>query len=671
MGDPYPNAKNVAGGQAAVGFQAETVHGDVFTYVIGPDASAEDKYQVGINYLDGGVPSEALPLIERAIAEGHDTSEVRFFWLLALISGRTSRQLSQEDTTRLDRFRKNSAAYHHGPWADGIRVILCLLDSLREPRSDPAAFILALDDLHPPQRDPVLRHLAVFLKGPLGDQVWKFEHQAALDGRHARSREERIGLFFQPSPARPRARQSVPAEIYVTDMLTALTATTVCLIALIDIGWQLLRDGSIAGMLGYVLGCVGCCVAAAKWTEFRWQVRRRTEHERLIAPAVYPEAPSGGFAARVDDRFDHYFAVRVPHGTNRAEWLTGTAGVRRLLRDELVEIYREQRVKADQLDWLIRHEVQEVARRWKAGRSYLSDDEFDAERQAGMARVVGGVAAMALGGFLVVWTLLHLDLVGGLTALVVLAASGYHAERRWIGIALKRRWAAADHAESERKYAEREAAYKAWINKLSEIKPSDQDMAAWLDCDKKVILERALRHYGLKRSDVISYAFLDTPSASYSRARVRNGPWRYTQYKIVVFLLTKDGIRQIAYSLRTRDSDIEDLDRESYGYDAIASVQASAPRGDNQQTFDLHLMSGRTISFRVADPVTPSSPENSDADNANNATQDATGLRNTLRVLEGIAADGKGWIERETQVPDSSERPDAPGTHHHPSTPPM
>jgi hypothetical protein len=654
MTDPYTNVANSASDQATVGFQAETIHGDVYSYVIRPDAPAEERYEIGVNYLDGGVPSAALPLIEQAIAEGHDSSEVRFYWLLALISGRTSRQFAPEDNTRLDRIKEHPVVYQHDPWAEGIRVILRLLDSLHQPGNDPGPFISALDQLHPAQRGPIVRHLAVFLKGPLGDQVWKLEHKAALDGRHAGGRDERVGLFFQPAPARLRARQPAPAVISAKEWMTATGAAAAFVLVLIGIGWQLLRHGSIVGLIGYVTACVGFCLAAPNRVDARWRARRRAGHEWLAAPAARAEAPPGGFAARVDHRFDHYFAVRAPHGTDRAEWLAATSGARRHLRDEIVEIYREQRTSAEQLDWLIRHEVETLARRWKAGTSITPDEESHAKPSRGTARSAA-IAASVPGGLLFAWALLHLDRVGGFTALAVLTVCGYLVERRWTAIALERRRAAADVTQAERKLAEREAAYKAWIEKLSDIKPTDQDIAAWIDCDKKIILEYALRHYGLKRSDVISYAFLETPGTSYKRARVRNGPWRYTQYKIHVFLLTGDGLRQIAFDLRTRDSYIQDLERESYGYDAITSVQASAPRNDSQQTFHLHLVSGRTISFRVVDPATPPSPENGDDQIVNNVTQDATGLRNTLRILEGVAADGKGWIARETQTSDGHD----------------
>jgi hypothetical protein len=146
---------------------------------------------------------------------------------------------------------------------------------------------------------------------------------------------------------------------------------------------------------------------------------------------------------------------------------------------------------------------------------------------------------------------------------------------------------------------------------------------------------------------LISYSYLETPGDSYERASVRNGPWRYTRYKIYVFLLTTDGIRQIVYDLGTRHGDIQQRERRSYRYDAISSVEASLPKDGSRQTFELHLVDGQKINFRLAEPITDWDPEKSDADVLSSATEDATGLRNTLRILEGVAADGKGWVARE------------------------
>lgn len=651
MTDPYGRATNVAGDQANVGIQASVIHGDVYSYVISQEASAKEKYEVGVRYLNGGVPSEAIRLIERAIAEGHDTSEVRFHWLLALISGRTFRQFSPEDTIRIEHLREHPVMGRCDPWAQGVRVTLRLLDSLRLPAADPEPFLAALEDLHPLQKEAVLRHLDVFLRGPLGDQVWHLEWRAALEGRHARDRDKRVGLFFLPSPAKPRVRQTTPAIIFPRDWVTAFAAATVFVFALIDIGWLLIQHDSILGILGYVLACAGCCFGAVQWVEYRWYTRQRAIHAERLVRAIRYEAPSGGFAARVDQRFDHYFAVRVPYATERTEWLDATAGIRRQLRDELVSIYRERRVRAEQLDWLIRYEVQELARQWREGTFHSSADQYRAgpSPRATITRLVGLVGAL-LGSLLFGVSLLRAAPAAGFVALVILAVSAYQAERRWTGFALERRREASDEAASSQKLAEREAAYNKWLIKLADTKPSDQEMATWLEHDKKIILELALGHYDLRRSDVISYAFLETPGRSYERASVRNGPWRYTQYKILVFLLTEDGIRQAAFELRMRDSDIRPQDRRSYRYDAIASVETSVPREDYQQTFDLHLVNGQTISFRTVDPITQRLSEDTDAETLSNTTQDATGLRNTLRILEGVAADGKGWIAHETQL---------------------
>jgi hypothetical protein len=107
-----------------------------------------------------------------------------------------------------------------------------------------------------------------------------------------------------------------------------------------------------------------------------------------------------------------------------------------------------------------------------------------------------------------------------------------------------------------------------------------------------------------------------------------------------------DGIRAV---LSTRDGGIQQRDWRSYRYDAIASVEASVAKNGERQEFKLHLMNAQVLPFRAAEPITDWNPEESDAEALSKATEDATGLRNTLRILEGVAADGKGWIARETQ----------------------
>jgi hypothetical protein len=416
----------------------------------------------------------------------------------------------------------------------------------------------------------------------------------------------------------------------------------------------LIRHGSIGGVLGYVVGCTGLCIAGASWVEYRWQARRRAEHARRLALATRHAAPAGSFAARIDQRIEHYFATYLPDGMDRTDWLAITAGTRTRLRGELVEIYQGRRIGAEGLNWLFSHEAGEAKRRWKQETFYSPAQEFYAAPAVRTGRSAGMIGTV-IGGLVVALALLHADPVGGLFSLAVLAVSGYHGTRQWTSIALERRRAAADEAEYKDKDAEWEAAYERWSGNIENIKPTDQEMAEWLDCDKKIMLANALRHYGLKRSDVISYAFLETPGASYKRASVRNGPWRYTQYRILIFLLTEDGIRQAAFDLRTRDGDVEPGERHSYRYNAIACVETSVPTGDYQQTFDLYLVNGRTISFRVVDPITHWLPGETDAEAQSNATQDATGLRNTLRILEGVAADGKEWIVRETQIKDAGQ----------------
>lgn len=657
----YPETKvsNTADDSAIVGAQAQVIHGGVHnSFYIPPGASAKEKYEVGIRYLNSGVPSLALRWIGRAIAERHDTSEVRFYWLLALLSGRTSRQLSSEDISQLNALEKHPVVYQLDPWSDGIRAVLGLLNTLRSPGKDPGPPIEVLEHLHPAQKEPVFQHITAFLKGPKGDRIWQNAAEAAETGRHAKGRDKRAKYFFYRDPAPAYPRQPMPAMVSSRDRLAAVVASAIFVLTLLDIAVILAVHVSIAGLVGFLIGCSGLCLAGNSWTEFRWQRRRRAEHQRLFVSG--PNAASqerSRLATGIDHQFGWFLQRYAPKTADISSWLFVTRGFRDRLRDEIAEIYRDRRpaVKVEQLNWLVVHEVWQLAKRWNQG---TLCDPPDDESRLRSTSLWAGIGATGLGGLLATFSLLIADPVGGFIALVILGVSGYQGAHRWTGITLELRRAAADKAESERKYAERKTAYEAYRDKFDALQPSDLLMAEWLECDKKVILKCALEYFSLRRSDVISYAFLETPSPPYKRASDCNGPWRYTCYKIIVFLLTAEGIRQLTYELRTRDGDIQPRDDRSYRYDAIASVEASLAKDGSRQEFKVHLMDGKTIPFRVAAALTELNAGDdtvedlasaTDIEALSSATEDATGMRNTLRILRGVAADGKAWIARETQ----------------------
>jgi hypothetical protein len=107
-----------------------------------------------------------------------------------------------------------------------------------------------------------------------------------------------------------------------------------------------------------------------------------------------------------------------------------------------------------------------------------------------------------------------------------------------------------------------------------------------------------------------------------------------------VFLLTADGVRQITVELNFAQATFHLWERTNYRYDAVAAVRVTL-RDDGAREFQLFLVNGADIEVAVTEPGQAGADEDSRilADGA----EDATGLRNTLFVLEGVAAEGRSW----------------------------
>lgn len=644
MNGPHPATTNIASDSARVGMQVGTVHEQNNFYQYAPDDPPERKYEIGVRFLDGGMPKKARELLTDAIGGAYASSDVWFHWLLALLSYRTFRQISDEDLSTLKDVKQQIPKQDDNEWARGIRLIFRLLDSLRTPDSDFRLLLKELDALGPDQRGKILRHLDLILKGPLENEMWKRAMERVKVERTVNDRLDRVWMFFQAKPARPRVRQPKPPAPALAYTLAAWLGAPFFLSAAGYVGWLTGRAVDPSGLIACLIACLGGIVYVRYGPEWRFRVERMRAKEKELrtAPPRAGQGKPSGFVRKVDAMFDRYSAKYAPDGVDRSEWLAQIRGILRGVRDELVEIYRERPVRAEAIAWLIRHEIWYITARWRAGTLLAHRYELRTGPGTQLA-VVCGVAALVVGGMWAVVSAVREEPLYAVLSGLVLATSGVATAKGWLRIVIEKKRFDADQVEYEQKLARRERAYTRWLAKL-ERKPSDAEMAAWLDCDRKLLMDRVMRHYQLTADAVIAYAFLEAPAKGYAKkARVRNGPWRYSHYRLLVFLLTRDGVRQASANLDFEKMRFNDWIRTNYRFDAVAAVYVTES-DHHPKTFQLTLVNGESVDVDIPESGAEQLAVGEDSAMLSAVAIDASGLTNTLHILEGVAADGKDWI---------------------------
>lgn len=654
-----PTLSNVAGDYAQVGVQASVVHGDV-NYMISPDPSPMEKFEAGVRYLDGGMARRAWQLINEAVVDHHRTAKVCFYWPLALLSGRTRRELSNDELILLRNRDRLLPITGEGPWADGARMIRRLLDAAEQPGADIRLLLKEFDALPNLQRSTILRHLELFLEGQLNDELWHRRLQRAVDEQTGNDRQDRVWKFFQPTPAGPQVREPGPLTIPISAWLQAVAGAIVLVAGAVPIGYLLTRSGRIPELLAYLMSIVGgyfACRDGAEW-HFRYRRRRAKDDVYGMPPLRTNTPPAEGFARRVDQRLEYYFAKRVPRGFDSASWLRWTVGIRKSLRDEIVGAYGETWRGVDKINWLIRHRAEDVKTRWENGTLWNYRHELATPPLVQAATVLGAMA-FGLGAYWAARGALAADPLYAVSSLVLVTMGAWLAGRAFLRITLRRRWHDADKSEARQLADETAMAFDRWQRRLSD-RPADREMATWLDHDRNVLLSEALQHYRLTMSDVIAHAAIEAP-ASTTRARVQGGLWRYRKYRILLFLLTADGVRQYSATLNFDDGTFHDRDRMSYRFESVAAVRVSQA-DNNARTFDLTLVDGQKISVQI-EPRVEELPQGEDSESEPEETLDAAGVSHTLHVLEGIAAEGKAWMEHERRRADHRyKRPKPPSS---------
>ncbi len=608
-----------------------------------------EKFEQGKKFLDAGIPGEARRLIQEAIVGGQQSAQTQFFLFLALMSGRSFEDLSDEEVRSLNLSNALERVANEDDWSAGFQAICRLVEKAGGDDSDQE--LRATDELdratEPVQR-LIYRHLDQHLAGTDNEQKWRSQQTDAARGQLAGARLHRAWMFFEADPAAPRVAGPSPASTNGSAWLQLIGGATLLTFAWLKIGSLVLRDGQVLGILGYLLVPVGGCLLAFHGLEWRSrveQLRRKINEYETGASASHPP-PADGFAANVDKRFDYYFNKHLPRGLPLAVWRKQAAAVQKSIRDEMVHAYRETKTTGPEVNWLIRYRVKDISRRWTDGslRGYRSALQVPTSTKVGTATglvisMIGALRSLSVAGqvsALAATGLMFLAAIGG-----GLTAAG------WLRIMVDRRIFTAETAERDRLRQDCEIEYRRWRKRLSDT-PGDSEMVTWLRHDRMILLQRAMRHYKLNPNDVTACAFIEAPGGGQKKARVPGGPWRYSTYKIVVFIVTPDGVRQFQSNLRFETAQFSREDRFNYRFDAVSSVSVSDRRSD-QRVLELTLVDGKSREICLSEPPDDASTDPAEDSTINNLTLESSGLARALHILEGIAADGKEWISRERQ----------------------
>jgi hypothetical protein len=651
MSTPNGQAFNHATGNAQVGVQAQWVNieGDV-KMTAAPGEPPEAKYQAGVANLNSHNPEQARELIWdammgwKAADSRQATSEVVFHWLVAMLSGRTVRQFTGPEISRLQQFRPACPQTGADDWAQGVQLVYHLLDSAlrqrggtRKPGASTRILVTQFDNLGPEQRE-LLRPLDLFLSGPRRDEMWHDELEAAQAGQSSVDRRARAWMFFHPDPVKVTFPEPPPVPGAAASRWRMRASVLLFAALTAYVGYGLIRQGAALALLGYVAGLAGGIAAAASDLE----THPRPERRYLVHPVT---PPSGGdtpdLSKRIGKLFQKYFEKNEPVEPSRRLWEHSAAEARRFYQDEITAICLANDYSVDQVSWLIRYEVGQMNQRWRDGKPQFPR-HLPAPRRGALTARRTGLAVLVLGFALAVFT------ARAYPGFAVVLVSAIVAWRCWLRVSLER----SDSSDHNRRQEEADEACRRWSRRL-EGRPKDAQMAKWLEDDRTVLLGMALEHFNLPRSRMIAHGFIEKPFPGARRSQVNGGLPRYQKYTIWIFLLAEGGVHQLRATLDFLTGTLVEREHISYGYTSIAAVRMLRKTG-GVRTYELSLTAGEPIKVRVRE--TDPSPLTQDAHDddaepareneppAEDAAPDVATVTNTLRLLQGVVGGGMNWL---------------------------
>ena len=622
--------------------------------VYNPGDTPRRKYEVGVRSLKGGQPQKAQELISEAMTDSPVTSGMLFHWLVAIVSGRVVQEFTPQEVVQLRSWRHACPLLPGDPWADGVRLLYQLLDSAlpslashaghAEPPPNMSVIVKEIDGLRREQRDMIWPHLDLFLTGGLQDETWQ---AAVKDAEKLRVDNRRRGcawMFFHPDPAEVQLPPVDSEEPGIISRVLMHASGWWLALVVGYLGWQLLSAFAWAGLAGLAVALVSGAAAARADLECRFLAARLSLRDQQFhaRPASGASPPADELARKIDSLFQKYTARYAPDDGSRAGWETAIAGIRAWYRDELIGICRNSGIparEASRVAWLAGYELRQLKEQWSHGtlldyrRPLLPRPGTVAARWIGLAATTAGLvmALVALGAHPV--------------ADVITLPSCVLAWRCWLHVTLARRTHAADCSEHRQRQAAINADRSQWQERLRS-RPTDEEMATWLQYDKTVLIGQALTHFQIPRSRLRAHAITEERGAGGRRAEVAGGLPRYDRYVFKVFLMSKDGVRHVEASLKFLSGEPSIYKRTSFRYDSIVSAHVSR-NGRDGQKLELRLKAGDMITVRDSVPSADANQQARAQPDQDDAPLAASSVANILHLLEGVAGEGRDWFRNQ------------------------
>ncbi|MGW0706663.1 hypothetical protein ACWD4G_12000 [Streptomyces sp. NPDC002643] len=686
-------------------------HGQVNLYVPPENAPPEKKIEAARANLLAGMRERAEQLIDDAIddmnASGDTPSpEAMYYRVLSLVSRRAPEDLTDEAWHKL-RHALDRLVHDPGEYGEVGRVLRDLLRAavgtrqVPDPggRPDPGTLLESLDEDH---RDDVKDHLRYVIQNIERDALDRDE-ESELDQRLAKKREERAPLFFTPDPVLhsplPPEEPTVDAGGVVVLCFLGVLAGVAMLFA--QIPDDLLADDWSAAFFTASLGAVALAFGLPPW--LRAMVRSARRADWLADPDVnsLTEQEKNPFRTRgarlgaaltnrkqwreererrakerqrtkkamfrrtVETIVQNRFLEYEPKGSDAAKmWRRHTERPRQDLIDELT--HRHWRTATPgALDWLIQLRAKEIG-----GRA-VDSAQIRLEEQLRRIRRLGAVIGIVLLVFAATRLIPARAPDMGGWALIVIAVSLVIGAPSALHLGKMRAF-----KRERQQYDTDQLELQEWALELKRSRPSDEQMARWYDLDQLYLRREVLAEHRMEHRDILFSFFLVEGVPGCVRAKVTNGPPRYSQYHQTFYVLTSSGVWVSSWNVDFATGEHDGRQDQVFRYDAISSVtvesvgvrfgdslreivsvsEEGARRGaDDEDELVLHeamrlvLHNGQRMTALLENYEQLYDSNKEDRGQLRLVALETSGITAGFRILTAMATEGRKWFEQRRQ----------------------